>query len=506
MRSSSAALAVAIVLVACGDESKEGPAADQPNATQVAPVDEPDPNWPPPDPGPDPLANIVQPNFRIDMLDGSRYVVDRDLVLQVLVDGLGGRLHARKVSTGYEIQGVAKTSVARRLGVIDGDVVVSVNGVPLTGPEPLRRVFALTRTAGQIELNIQRRGENVERSYMLYESVKADMPPDFQDPSSLEPSDELRAFEGLMSAARSGIRQVGDTEWTVDRRLLTQLQSNPIVFQRTPVLIEEYGKVGMFVPRGPSIYLELGLTRYDRVKSFDSREIREPESLASALMYIYEGDQFTIALSRLGEPVTQTYRLVSTTFDESRWYEAYQKWMDERRRLDPYGYDDPYGYGGSYGTYGATGSDPYGYGSGSGGLGTGGYGTGYGTGSGGYGTGYGGGTATSGGYGSGGTIGGYGYGSGTGNTYATWADVEAVLPNTGVPACDDPLAAYARCMWDTMPADSRDAVFDAFSQMGDAWKDAANTTSGRDALEESCVAAGDAWKDAAVAMGCTWPL
>jgi hypothetical protein len=380
------------------------------------------------------------------------------------------------VSTGYEIQGVAKTSIARRLGVLDGDVIVSVNGVPLTGPEPLRRVYALTRTAGQVDLNIQRRGDNVERSYMLYESVKDDMPPDFQDPTSLEPSEELKAFEGLMSAARSGIRQVGDTEWTVDRRLLTQLQSNPTIFQRTPVLIKERGKVGMHVPRGPSIYLELGLTKYDLVKSFDTREMLDPQSLADGLMYLYDSDQFTIALSRLGEPVTQTYRLVSTTFDESRWYAAYQKWMDERQRLDPYGYDDPYGYGGTYGTYGGT-TDPYAdpyadpdpYGSG-------GYGTGY------------------------------GYGSGTGNTYGTWADVQAVLPNTGVAECDAPLEAYAKCMWDTMPAASRDAVFDAFGQMSDAWKDSASTASGRDMLKESCEAAGDAWKDAAVAMGCTWPL
>ena len=60
---------------------------------------------------------------------------------------------------GFRLFGVRPDSLAGRLGLRAGDVVASVNGVPLDGMDNLLRVWGLVRQAETIDAVVFRRGE-----------------------------------------------------------------------------------------------------------------------------------------------------------------------------------------------------------------------------------------------------------------------------------------------------------------------------------------------------------
>ncbi len=78
------------------------------------------------------------------------------------------------------------------------------------------------------------------------------------------------------------------------------------------------------------------------------------------------------------------------------------------------------------------------------------------------------------------------------------------LGEVGVPACDEYVQKYSRCVEEKMPEAARESMRDALRHSAKAWKDAAANPGVRDALAEACKSALDTAKEATAAMGCTW--
>ena len=79
------------------------------------------------------------------------------------------------------------------------------------------------------------------------------------------------------------------------------------------------------------------------------------------------------------------------------------------------------------------------------------------------------------------------------------------LGEVGVPACDEYVQKYSRCVESKVPEAARESMRDALRTTVDAWRDAASANpKTKEALGEACKAAVEAAKKATEPMGCVW--
>ena len=63
--------------------------------------------------------------------------------------------------SGFKVYGIRKTSLWGKIGVQNGDVVNSVNGISFTGPEAAWQAFSKLSSTDHLTVNITRRGKNM---------------------------------------------------------------------------------------------------------------------------------------------------------------------------------------------------------------------------------------------------------------------------------------------------------------------------------------------------------
>ncbi len=85
----------------------------------------------------------------------------------------------------------------------------------------------------------------------------------------------------------------------------------------------------------------------------------------------------------------------------------------------------------------------------------------------------------------------------------TGASKAAFAIHTGIPACDEYLAKFDRCIRDHMPEAARPQLVDAMAQTRKAWQESA-AGPGRDQLGQACAAALEAARSATKSIGCEW--
>ena len=73
----------------------------------------------------------------------------------------------------------------------------------------------------------------------------------------------------------------------------------------------------------------------------------------------------------------------------------------------------------------------------------------------------------------------------------------------GIPACDDYVAKYTKCIEDNVPEAARGSMMEAMAQTARLWKDAAKGPA-KSSLAEACKTARDAAAEATESMGCKW--
>ena len=99
----------------------------------------------------------------------NEYVVSRsflqrsaeDSALRVVPHDVAGEL------VGIRLEGVRADSTPSRLGLRDGDELVSVNGVSVSEPDSVLRAYETIRSSTSAELVILRRGRRVVLRYTI---------------------------------------------------------------------------------------------------------------------------------------------------------------------------------------------------------------------------------------------------------------------------------------------------------------------------------------------------
>lgn len=328
---------LAFAIAACGSgkdgDEAEGNGDDPATATRGADTAPAAPALPT---GPDPVAAMEQPDHTIHRVGDTRWIVDRDVVLQLAVDGIGGWLVTTRVSNGYRVDHTPEGSVARRLGFADGDVVVRVNDIALTGREDVRKAYAAMRESKELMVVVERDGVATTRRYSLYEAVRAYVPSSAALRRKSPPS---AAYEAVLLAVRTGVKRVDDQNYELDRAVVQAFAKHPDILRWAGLTssrrrARRSSTSGVSIAATPSVLQELGLTVFDRVTEVNGEAIEGRAALREALLAQGAELRFTLTVYRLDEPLTLTYKLVDGLVDRPRLDKALAEWEAERV-LDP---------------------------------------------------------------------------------------------------------------------------------------------------------------------------
>ncbi|MCB9547372.1 MAG: hypothetical protein H6706_16195 [Myxococcales bacterium] len=127
-----------------------------------------------------PAPTIVLPAGGIRALGGDRYVITREAVNDALGQGLGAlarQAHLSSAGKGFRLSALPKTSFLRQLGLRDGDVVLSVNGLSLREPLQMLALYAqLATPAPEAQVALRRGGKPRTLTWAVLETP-TDTPP-----------------------------------------------------------------------------------------------------------------------------------------------------------------------------------------------------------------------------------------------------------------------------------------------------------------------------------------
>jgi general secretion pathway protein C len=119
--------------------------------------------------------------------------------------------------------------------------------------------------------------------------------------------------EGIDPATlESGITQISEREFSIDRSLVTSLLANQAALMRTARVIphEEGGRtvgVKLYGIRRSSLLGRLGIQNGDMLRTINGYDMTSPDSALEAYARLQNADRITINLNRRGQDMTVDY-------------------------------------------------------------------------------------------------------------------------------------------------------------------------------------------------------
>lgn len=133
-----------------------------------------------PQPLPPPIPGILTPEpgsppLLVRQESENRYIVDRRS-FQSVINDLGPLLTQARVIpnltgdgkiNGYRIIAIKEGSLYEKIGLKDGDIIYSINGINVDNPERALQLFQQLRSETEFQIEIERSGEHRTLSYSL---------------------------------------------------------------------------------------------------------------------------------------------------------------------------------------------------------------------------------------------------------------------------------------------------------------------------------------------------
>jgi general secretion pathway protein C len=112
---------------------------------------------------------IFQPagenRFRLKRADADRVLADFPTAVvrsvRIIPAVRDGRPH------GFKLFGIRPGSLCKAAGLHNGDSLLAVNGVPLSGPDRALEAYSKARVAKRVVLDLERRGQPVKIEYII---------------------------------------------------------------------------------------------------------------------------------------------------------------------------------------------------------------------------------------------------------------------------------------------------------------------------------------------------
>ena len=71
------------------------------------------------------------------------------------------------VANGFKLFSIVPDSLYAKIGVQNGDVIRRINGYEMNSPDKALEIYSKLRDANRIEIEIERRGETLRKSYSI---------------------------------------------------------------------------------------------------------------------------------------------------------------------------------------------------------------------------------------------------------------------------------------------------------------------------------------------------
>jgi general secretion pathway protein C len=136
----------------------------------------------------------------------------------------------------------------------------------------------------------------------------APVEPTMPRPDDGENKDELTA------AIDSGIKQIDDSNYEIDRALVDKLLSNPMAVARGARIVPSVknGKANgfkLYAIRPTSVYAKLGLSNGDTIHAVNGFDLTTPDKALEVYTKVKESTSLSINITRRGKPATINYQI-----------------------------------------------------------------------------------------------------------------------------------------------------------------------------------------------------
>jgi general secretion pathway protein C len=131
----------------------------------------------PPNLGISPMPQLPQPGGGgegVKQLSENQYVVAKSEINNALTNLSDLATKARivpsfknGVANGFKLFSIVPDSLYAKIGVQNGDVIRRINGYEMNSPDKALEIYQKLRDASRIEIELERRGETVRKSYSI---------------------------------------------------------------------------------------------------------------------------------------------------------------------------------------------------------------------------------------------------------------------------------------------------------------------------------------------------
>src|SRR5512140_546979 len=113
-------------------------------------------------------------NNDVRQLSENQYVIAKSTINEALTDMSKLATQARIVpsfkngaSNGFKLFSIVPDSLYAKIGIQNGDVIRKINGYEMNSPDKALEIYQKLRDANRIEVEVERRGETVRKSYSI---------------------------------------------------------------------------------------------------------------------------------------------------------------------------------------------------------------------------------------------------------------------------------------------------------------------------------------------------
>ncbi|HEY6913022.1 MAG TPA: type II secretion system protein GspC [Myxococcales bacterium] len=121
-----------------------------------------------------PPGSPPQASNDVRQISENQYVIAKSTINEALTDMSKLATQARIVpsfkngaSNGFKLFSIVPDSLYAKIGIQNGDVIRKINGYEMNSPDKALEIYQKLRDANRIEIEVERRGETVRKSYSI---------------------------------------------------------------------------------------------------------------------------------------------------------------------------------------------------------------------------------------------------------------------------------------------------------------------------------------------------
>lgn len=223
---------------------------------------------------------------------------------------------------GFRLFALRPDSLLGRLGLLNGDLVLGVNGQALTTPDHALGAYAALRDADSALLNLEREGQPLTRRvYLDRRPLRDDQCPKPATPAPAPAGPPPVAKKAPEASPQEALRRIakdlrcqGD-RCTLHRATLDEMLGHSELFAQSARLIPvlKDGQAQGFKVMGlrpGSLLGLLGLRNGDELREINGFDLSSPERALAAYTSLRSATELRVGLLRAGAPLTRTYVIV----------------------------------------------------------------------------------------------------------------------------------------------------------------------------------------------------